>query len=163
AAGCWQSLLVPSHVSAVHTFPSSVHAVPAAFFVSAGQPADDPVQFSAGSHSPAEGRQIVLAGSKTSAGHTVVVPEQVSASSQGPAAGRQTAPALPAGCWQASFVPSHSSRLHALPSSVHAVPAGSFASTGHVALDPVQSSAASHAPAEGRQAVVDGLKTSAGH
>src|SRR5207247_2352037 len=79
-----------------------------------------------------------------------------------PAAARQTAPASPAGCWQASCVPSHSSRLQGLPSSVHAVPAGSFASPGQVALEPVQCSAGSHSPAEARQTVVEGSKALAG-
>ena len=93
----------------------------------------------------------------------MLVPVQVSATSHGPAAARQTAPALPAGCWQASFVPSHSSRLHGLPSSVHAVPAGCFASAGQLGPFPGQFSAGSHSPAEARQTVDDGLKASAGH
>src|SRR5207247_2469565 len=129
---------------------------------SAGQAALDPVQCSAGSHSPAEARQTVVEGSKAIGGEAVSVPVQVSSTSQTPAAARQTAPALPAGCWQASCVPSHSSRLQGLPSSVHAVPAGSFASPGQVALDPVQCSAGSHSPAEARQAVVEGSKALAG-
>ena len=139
-----------------------MHAVPAGSLTSAGQFGPLPGQFSAGSHSPAEARQTVVAGLKASAGQTVLVPVQFSSTSHAPADGRQTAPALPAGCWQASFVPSHSSRLHGLPSLVHAVPAGSLASAGHVAVDPVQFSAGSHSPAEARQTVVDGLKTSAG-
>src|SRR5438046_2610848 len=151
-AACWQASLDPSHSSVLHGLPSSVHAVPAALFASAGQLALDPVQFSAGSHSPPDGRQTVLGGSKASAGQTVLVPVQFSSTSQPPAAARQTVPAFPAGCWQASFVPSHSSVLHGLPSSVHAVPAGSFASAGHVALAPVPLSAGSHSPPAGRQA-----------
>ena len=161
-AGCWQASFVPSHSSRLHGLPSLVHAVPAGSLTSAGQFGPLPGQFSAGSHSPAEARQTVVAGLKASAGQTVLVPVQFSSTSHAPADGRQTAPALPAGCWQASFVPSHSSRLHGLPSLVHAVPAGSLASAGHVAVDPVQFSAGSHSPAEARQTVVDGLKTSAG-
>jgi len=106
-AGCWQASLEPSHSSVLHGLPSSVHAVPAALFASAGQLAADPVQFSAGSHSPADGRHVVVAGSKASVGQTLLVPGQLSATSQGPAAARQVAPALPAGCWQASLDPSH--------------------------------------------------------
>src|SRR5207237_8048361 len=97
-AGCWQALFVPSHSSVLHGLPSSVHAVPAGVLASAGQLAADPVQFSAGSHSPADGRQVVVAGSKVSAGHTVLVPVQLSATSHGPATARHVAPALPAGC-----------------------------------------------------------------
>ena len=102
-------------------------------------------------------------GSKASAGQVVLVPVQFSSTSQTPVAARQTVPAFPAGCWQASFVPSHSSVLHGLPSSVHAVPAGSLASAGHVALEPVQFSAGSHSPPDGRQTAVAGLKASLGH
>src|SRR5207302_394888 len=161
-AACWQSSLEPSHVSVVQGLPSSVHAVPAGVLASAGQSGPLPGQFSAGSHSPADARQTVLAGSKASFGHVVLVPVQISSTSQAPADPRQTVPALPAGCWQGSFVPSHSSVLHGFPSSVHAVPAGSFASAGQVALDPVQFSAGSHSPPDGRQVVVAGLKASAG-
>ena len=106
-AGCWQKLLEPSHSSVLHGLPSSVQAVPAGLFASAGQLAEDPVQFSAGSHSPPEGRQVVVAGSNASAGHVVLVPVQFSSTSHGPAAARQRAPALPAGCWQALLLPSH--------------------------------------------------------
>src|SRR5438094_883364 len=161
-AGCWQSALGPSHPSRLHGLPSSVQVVPAGLLSSAGQLADVPVQFSAGSHSPAEARHTTKLGRKSSGGQTVLVPVQFSSISQGPAAGRHTAPAFPAGCWQASFVPSHSSRLHGLPSLVHAVPAGSLTSAGQFGPLPGQFSAGSHSPAEARQTVVDGLKTSAG-
>src|SRR5207249_1186189 len=137
-AGCWQSLLLPSHSSRLHGLPSEVHAVPAAVFASAGQLAPVPVQRSPRSHAPAEARHTVLEDLKASAGHTVLEPVQVSSTSQKPAAARQTAPALPAGCWQSLLLPSHSSRLHGLPSSVHAVPAAVFASAGQLALVPVQ-------------------------
>src|SRR5947208_2365153 len=49
-----------------------------------------------------------------SAGQVLLVPVQVSAVSHSPAAARQAAPALPAGCWQVLFVPSHWSRVHGL-------------------------------------------------
>ena len=131
-------MLLPSHSSRLHGLPSAVHAVPAAVFVSAGQSGPFPGQLSAGSHSPAEARQTVLEGLRASAGHTVLDPVQVSSTSQSPAAARHTAPPFPAGCWQSSLLPSHSSRLHGLPSDVHAVPAGLFASAGQLALVPVQ-------------------------
>jgi hypothetical protein len=101
-------------------------------------------------------------GSKASAGQLVLVPVHVSATSHTPATARQIAPALPAGCWQSSFVPSHSSVLHGLPSSMQLVPAGLFASVGQVAALPGQPSARSHSPAEPRHSVVVGSKASAG-
>src|SRR5207249_2740348 len=80
----------PSHRSVVQAFPSSVHAVPLAFFASVGQLTDVPVQDSATSHSPAAARQVVVEGASASAGHVLAVPLQVSATSQGPADARQT-------------------------------------------------------------------------
>src|SRR5439155_193204 len=152
-----------------------------------------PLQNSAGSHAPAEARHSVVAGWKTSAGQSLVTPSQLSATSQGPAAGRHTAvlfasagqvalvpvqasatshapaagrhtvPAWPAGCWHASLLPSHWSSVHGLPSSVHAVPLACFASAGHAALEPVQVSARSHAPAAARHTVLAGWKASPEH
>src|SRR5437773_684985 len=130
--GCWQLVLVPSHLSVVQGSPSSGQGAPAALaaWVSAG-----------------------LQGRKASAGQVGLAPVQVSATSHGPAAARQTAPALPAGCWQLVLVPLHWSRVHGLPSSVHAVPAAFTApvSAGHVLLVPVQVSGRSHSPAAARQ------------
>src|SRR2546425_761154 len=117
--GSWQGLLPPSPSSALPGFPSSVQAVPAGSFASAGHVAVDPVQFSAGSHSPPDGRQTVVAGLKASAGHVLLVPVQSSSRSQSPAEARQTVPAFPAGCWQKSLVPLQVSVVHGLPSSVH--------------------------------------------
>src|SRR2546425_447751 len=74
---------------------------------SAGQLALEPVQFSALSQSPAEARHSEKGAWKASAGQTVLVPVQFSSASHGPADGRHTAPALPAGCWQVSLLPSH--------------------------------------------------------
>src|SRR3989441_8259772 len=82
-------------------------------------------------------------------------PLQVSSTSHTPAAARHTAPAFPAGCWQSLLLPSHSSRLHGLPSSVHAVPAEVFASAGQLAPVPVHCSAAAPTPAEMRQTALD--------
>jgi hypothetical protein len=73
--------------------PSSVHDVPLATLPSAGQTVEFPVQFSATSHSPADGRQTVVVGWKTSPGQESLVPVQVSAASQTSTAGRQVSPA----------------------------------------------------------------------
>src|SRR5207245_2476568 len=150
--------LLPSHSSRLHGLPSLVHAVPAALLASAGQLGPLPGQFSAGSHSPAEARQTVLEGLKARAEERRVGHEQRSPWSHTPADARHTVPAFPAGCWQSSLLPSHSSRLHGLPSLVHAVPAALLPSAGQLALVPVQFSAGSHSPAEARQTVLEGLK-----
>src|SRR5207245_2404094 len=142
--------------------PVSVQAVPAEVLASAGQPALVPVQCSAGSHSPAEPRQNVLDDLKASAGQAVLDPVQVSSASHTLAAARHTAPAFPAGCWQASLLPSHSSRLPGLPPSAPAFRSEVLASAGQPALVPVQCSTGSHSPAEPRQTVLDDLKASAG-
>src|SRR5437899_2793674 len=62
-------------------------------------------------------------------------------------------PALPAGCWQVSLVPSQVSVVHGLLSSVHPVPLGSFASAGHAVFVPSQASATSQTPAAARHGV----------
>src|SRR5262249_955659 len=110
----------------------------AVLFASAGHAALDPVQCSAGSHTPADDRHSVLDGAKSSAGHVVLEPVQCSATSQTSAAARHVAPAVPAGCWQAPLDPSHSSSEHGFPSAVQVVPPGCFASAGQLAPDPVQ-------------------------
>jgi hypothetical protein len=69
------------------------------------------------------------------------MPVHVSAMSQMPAAGRHTAPTLPAGCWQASWTPSHWSSVHGFVSAVHDVKFGFFVSGGHVVELPSQVSA----------------------
>src|SRR5215831_17237968 len=97
------------------------------------------------------------------AGQVVLVPVQVSATSHGPAEARQIVPALPAGCVHVTRVPLHTSAVHGFPSSVHAVPEGCRASAGQAALEPVQVSATSHSPADGRHTVVAGANPSAGH
>jgi hypothetical protein len=160
--GCWQVTFVPSHWSLVQGFPSSVHAVPLDFLVSAGHAAEVPVQFSATSHSPAEERQGIEAGAKPSDGQVALVPVQVSATSHIPAEARQTEPALPTGCWQATFVPSHWSLVQGFPSSVHAVPLDILASAGQAPLVPLQVSATSQVPAAARQTVVFEAKASVG-
>ena len=90
-----------------HSPADARHTVLENWKASAGHAALDPVQFSATSHGPAEGRQTVLEDWKPLAGQVVLVPSQVSATSQTPADERQVAPALPAGCWHVTLVPSH--------------------------------------------------------
>jgi len=101
-------------------------------------------------------------GERASAGQLVLTPSQFSAGSHSPVDARQSAPLLPAGCWQAALEPSHWSSVQGLPSLLHDVPDGVFASAGQAALLPVQFSAGSHSPAEARHVVVDGLSASAG-
>jgi hypothetical protein len=91
-AACWHVTFVPSHLSVVQALPSSVQAVPLAFFASAGQLGEVPVQFSAWSHSPPAARQTVVDGANPSAGQVNELPLQVSATSHAPADARQTVP-----------------------------------------------------------------------
>src|SRR2546422_694556 len=122
------------------------HTVLWSLKASAGQSALDPVQVSATSQSPAAARHTVVWSLKPSAGHAVFVPSQTSATSHSPAAARHGVPALPAACWQVSLVPSQVSVVHGLPSSVHAVPLWCFASAGHAAFAPSQTSATGRMP-----------------
>src|SRR5207302_1358157 len=129
---------------------------------SAGQLGPLPEQNSAGSHSPPEARHCVLEDANPSAGQVVLVPVQVSATSHTPADVRHTVPAFPAGCWQVTFVPSHRSSVHALPSEVHAVPLAFLASVGQLGPFPGQFSARSHSSAATRHTVLEERKPSAG-
>ncbi len=88
-----------------------------------GQLVDEPVQFSAVSHTPAELRQTVALGWNVSTGQPSFVPSQFSAVSHTPAAARQ------------------------------GVLVGAFASDGHVVLVPSHDSARSHTPTDARQSV----------
>jgi len=106
---------------------------------------------------------LTVLGLNRSFGHVLVRPVQSSARSHAPAVARQVAPALPAGCWQASLVPLHVSLVHGLPSSVHAVPLGCLASAEQLALLPGQKSSASHSSTEARQSTVEDLKALFGH
>src|SRR5581483_8554640 len=117
---------------------------------------------SGASHSPAAERHTIDVEAKPSPGHAALAPVQVSATSHTPADARQTAPALPAGCWQATLVPLHWSTVHGLPSSVHALPADRFASAGQLGPLPEHDSAASQSSAAARQIVPDDVKPSAG-
>src|SRR4029077_17799567 len=122
---------------------SATSQIPAAdrqtsvLFASAGQSTLDPVQLSAGSQTPPEGRHSVPAGTSASAGQSLLTPSQDSATSQTPAEDRHSVPALPAGCWQVSSTPSQVSVVQTLPSSVHAVPAATLPSAGQSAPLPV--------------------------
>ena len=130
---------------------------------SAGQLALVPVHVSATSHTPAAARHTVVVGSSASAGHVLLVPVHVSSTSHTPADARHVTPALPATCWQVSWLPSHRSVVQTFPSSVHPVPLACFASAGQPTLVPVQVSATSHSPAAARHTVVVGSRLSAGH
>src|SRR5207249_9104642 len=83
----------PLHWSVVHTFPSSVHAVPADLTTSAGQFGPFPGQDAAMSHSFTAARQVKVEGWKGAAGQVELLPVQVSAMSHAPAAARHTVPA----------------------------------------------------------------------
>src|SRR5438128_10487438 len=134
-----------------------MHAVRLAFFWSAGQASPAmPGQVSTWSHSPAAARQTKALERTTSLGQVALVPVQVSSGSHtSPEPWRPTAPALPAGCWHASLVPSQVSVVQGLPSSVQAVLAACFASAGQPApATPGHISAWSHSPAAGRQTTV---------
>src|SRR5213078_3925735 len=134
-------------------FASAGHALPAV-----------PGQLSATSHSPAPVRHTKVLGLNTSVGQLALVPVHTSSGSQAsPEPVRHTAPAFPAGCWQASLVPSHWSSVQGLPSEVHAVPLVCFASAGHAPpAVPGQLSATSHSPAAVRHTKLLELNTSAG-
>jgi len=147
-----QSLLVPLQLSATSHCPADArHCVPAPSFASFGQAFAVPSHASTASQTPAAARHCVPADFTASAGHAALEPVQVSATSQVSVAARQTVPALPAGCVQATPVPSQISRVQTLPSSVQAVPADFLVSDGQVALLPVQVSATSHSSAAARQ------------
>ena len=74
--------------------------MPAGLLASVGHAALNPVQFSAGSQTPLEARQIVVLDTKVSAGHCVLVPVQFSVTSQTPVEGRQIVDELAGAYWQ---------------------------------------------------------------
>src|SRR5438552_741435 len=123
-ASAGQVALVPVQFSATsHTPAEARQTVLEDRKLSVGQLALDPSHVSATSHTPAEARQTVLEDRKLSVGQLALDPSHVSATSHTPAEARHTAPALPAGCWHVVLVPSHTSRVQGLPSSVQAAPA----------------------------------------
>src|SRR5207247_3145173 len=114
--------------------PSSVHALPLAFFASDGQawPAT-PVHASATSQSPAAARHTVPLAVTTSAGQVLFVPSQVSAAS------------------------------HTSPDPVrHTKVLGRTASAGQAVPVPVQVSATSQGPVGARETVLGGAKAAGG-
>src|SRR5207245_1660652 len=142
-------VFVPSQTSATSQSPAAArHSVPA---LPAGcwHVSLVPSQVSVVHGLPSSVHAVPL-GCFASVGHAASAPAHTSASSQSPAARRHPVPALPAACWQVSLVPSQVSVVHGLPSSVHAVPLGRFASVGHAAFAPSQTSATSQLPAAGR-------------
>src|SRR6266566_7956204 len=164
-AGCWHVTWVPSHWSSVQGLPSEVHAAPLVFFASAGHaPPAVPGQLSATSRSPPAVRHTKVLGWNTSAGQLALVPVHTSSGSQAsPEPARHSAPAFPAGCWQATLAPSHWSSVQGLPSEVHAVPLVFFASAGHAPpAVPGQFSATSRSPPAVRHTKVLGFTTSVG-
>src|SRR5207247_1146317 len=120
-AGCWHVTWVPSHWSSVQGLPSEVHAVPLVFFASAGHaPPAVPGQFSATSHSPPAVRHTKVLGLNTSVGQLALVPVHTSSGSQAsPEPVRHSAPAFPAGCWQATLAPRSEERRVGSPAWPH--------------------------------------------
>jgi hypothetical protein len=141
---------------------SLVQATPEDLKPSPGQLTLDPLQLSAVSQSPAAARHTVELPSRLSDGQVVLVPEHVSAASHTPAAARHDAPALPAWCWQAVFVPSHWSTVQGLLSLVQAVAFGRLASAGQLPPVPEHVSCASHSPEAARHTTVFAENPSAG-
>src|SRR5207249_2329038 len=123
--GWWQVVSVPLQTSLVQGFKSSAHGVPFALIISMGHAPDVPEQVSATSHGPAEGRHVVVLYAST---HVLPLPEQ----------------------W------SPASLSHAPPCElpVQLVDGEAKPSAGHAPEVPVQLSATSHGPAEGRHVVV---------
>src|SRR5205823_14675981 len=105
-------------------------------------------QFAATPPPPAAARHTLLVALPISVGQLALVPVHTSSGSHAsPEPARHSAPAFPAGCWQATLVPSHWSSVQGLPSEVHAVPLVFFASAGHaLPAVPGQFSATSHSP-----------------
>jgi hypothetical protein len=101
--------LDPVQLSARSHSPGAVRQTVAADKKTSTQVFAVPRQWSVPSHVPPcdVPVQPVAADAKTSVGHVALDPVQASAASHWPAAARQTAPALPAGCWQLTLLPSH--------------------------------------------------------
>jgi hypothetical protein len=158
-----QIAALPLQTSRLHGLPSSVHNASVGTNASTGQVFVVPSHSSPTSHSPAVVLQLVPAANAPSGGQVIASPSQFSAASQIPDAARQSVPELPAGCVQASTAPSHTSRVHTFPSSIHAVPFGSNASVGQLFVEPVHASGWSHSPAALRQGVPTAIFVSVGH
>src|SRR5262245_47832377 len=142
---------------ASHTVSASVSGCP----VSAGQLALEPVQVSAMSQVPAEGRHTVEDEAKPSAGQLSVRPLQRSATAQTPAEARQTAVLLASG-GQPLFTPSQFSARSQTPAGARHC-AVLLASAGHGwPAVPGQFSATSQMPPAGRHVRKAPLTLSAG-
>src|SRR3989441_892277 len=129
---------------------------------SAGQLALVPLHCSAGSQTPVEARQMVVAGWKASGGQATAEPSQVSARSHTSATARQTLPArCTASAGQPLLSPSQLSATSQSPAEGRQT-AVLLASGGQAALEPVQLSAGSQTPADGRHTVDADWKASAG-
>src|SRR3989449_2601312 len=138
-AGCWQALLVPSHWSRVQGLVSAVQAVPLVFLASVGQVALVHVPTSEMSPPPPAAGQTAPA-FPAGCWKVVLLPSHWSRV-QGLPSSAQVARALPAGCVQILLVPSHWSRVQGLASAVQAVPSVFLGSGGQGALVPAQGSA----------------------
>ena len=101
---------------------------------------------------------VVVAGWKPSAGQEPVVPEQLSATSHGPVDGRQIVVAVrnPSTHRPEPLQESVPSQGPPFEVPVQAVVAGWKPFAGQSTVEPVQLSATSHGPADGRQIVVAG-------
>jgi hypothetical protein len=138
----------PEQVSSiVHVIPS-LHDVPSGWNESIGQVALEPVQLSATSQSPADGRQTAVLGANASGGHTAPAPVQVSATSQMPLAERHCCGAgAKASAGQSLPMPSQVSVTSQSPAEPrHSSVLAAFASGGHIGPVPVQLSATSQTP-----------------
>jgi hypothetical protein len=154
----------PSHASGASQAPTGdiPQPVPLARTAFTGHVPLD-VHVSWMSHGPAAARQTVpVVG--IWAGHDVEPPVQVSATSQTPVLLRQIVPAgASAFIGHAFEVPLHTSGTSHSEPARHTVPADATASTGQVALAPVQKSAMSQpVPRAARQIVVEGENASGG-
>jgi hypothetical protein len=161
---------VPEQVSwaSQSPFGGPPQEVPTGWAASAPQVAELPLHASATSQSPAEGRQVVPALTRTSFGQVVVEPVQLSATSQSPPDARHTvddarnfgvqvalAPTVPVQVSWASQSP--------FGGPPQDVPTGWAASAPHVAELPLHASAASQSPTEARHVVPALTRTSDGH
>ena len=134
---------------------------------SVGQAPLEPVQCSATSQTPAEGRQTVLLGSKPSLGQVTAVPSQCSATSQSPPVGRHTVVAgatssLGQGCPAAPVQFSATSQGPAAGRHVTKAPLTLSAGQGWPATPVQVSSGSQRSPEPVRQTVPLAVTTSAG-
>jgi len=85
------------------------------------------------------------------------LPSQTSAVQTIPSLFSQLVPAGQFGWWHAVSTPLQTLLVQELESSGHGAPFALIMLAGHAALDPVQLSATSHAPAAARHTVLEGL------